>query len=153
MVYLDDSILQSIPKLGGGFKRFYFYHYLGNDPIWLWFFKWVETTNYCSHFFVSSISFPRRHSFDFFRPEVWKVPRGTSIASTLSFTCGSCLHFSPWRSREKYTLGVSLAAWNEIFSAKERGMEWRYLSFRCGPFPDAVKNEGVVRNPRSLTCV
>ena len=33
--------------LGGGFKYFYFHpENCGNDPIWLIFFKWVETTNF-----------------------------------------------------------------------------------------------------------
>ena len=33
--------------LGGGFKYFFiFTPTWGNDPIWLIFFKWVETTNY-----------------------------------------------------------------------------------------------------------
>ena len=36
----------TIGDLGGGFKYFYFHPEIwGNDPIWLIFFKWVETTN------------------------------------------------------------------------------------------------------------
>ena len=31
--------------LGGGFKHFFFTPTWGDDPIWLIFFKWVETTN------------------------------------------------------------------------------------------------------------
>ena len=31
--------------LGGGFKHFYFHPYLGDDPLWLILFRWVETTN------------------------------------------------------------------------------------------------------------
>ena len=32
-------------KLGGGFKDVFFTPTWGNDPIWLIFFRWVETTN------------------------------------------------------------------------------------------------------------
>ena len=40
-------ILRYVLHLGGGFKyiMFMFTHTWGNDPVWLIFFRWVETTN------------------------------------------------------------------------------------------------------------
>ena len=35
----------TISSLVGGFKYFFFTPTWGNDPIWLIFFRWVETTN------------------------------------------------------------------------------------------------------------
>ena len=65
-VKVDMKEMQLRKKLGGGLKYFSFHPYLRNDPIWLIFFNWVETTNqktcfvmmeFCWDMFVASCSF------------------------------------------------------------------------------------------------
>ena len=116
----ECTSLKRYTELGGVFKHFLFSPW-GNDPIWLIFFRWVETTNQTNEIPDLQDLQPEKR-----KPSVFlahkKVPNSWGTFGTTNFESSDWRLWQIWRSTGSETWG-RLAGWNgfDQWSIEPRG--------------------------------